>query len=216
MSNRDTSDYTHGDQGAWPPSGTNFQNGDTLNAQPVDKLFWYLTEKSRDFANEFDRLDSDNDGVVDEADYAYDANATLYKGNDIDSNGDGTVDAAEFATNANDADTVDGQHWSDIKDWVNNNIDTENSSYADNADAVDNQDWADIKNWVNTQSDVPNADYADDADSVDGKDWVDIQTWVNNNADVPNADYADSADTVDGYDIQKNGNDGSGVINFKT
>ena len=36
------------------------------------------------------------------------------------------------------------------------------------------------------------------------------QTWVNNNADVPNAD------AVDGYDIQKDGTDGEGIINFKT
>ena len=42
------------------------------------------------------------------------------------------------------------------------------------------------------------------------------ENWVNNNADVPNADYADEADAVDGYDIQKDGTDGSGIINLKT
>jgi len=45
---------------------------------------------------------------------------------------------------------------------------------------------------------------------------------VNGNADVPNADFADSAgfannsDEVDGYDVQKDGSDGTGIINFKT
>lgn len=42
------------------------------------------------------------------------------------------------------------------------------------------------------------------------------QNWVNTSADVPNADFADNADNVDGYDVQKDGTDGSGIINFKT
>ena len=48
------------------------------------------------------------------------------------------------------------------------------------------------------------------------------QTWVNSSADVPNADHADyansagDADSIDGYDVQKDGSDSSGVINFKT
>lgn len=48
------------------------------------------------------------------------------------------------------------------------------------------------------------------------------RSWVNGNADVPNADFADSAgfannsDEVDGYDVQKDGSDGTGIINFKT
>jgi len=40
--------------------------------------------------------------------------------------------------------------------------------------------------------------------------------WVNTNADVPNADTADNADLIDGYDLQKDGSDGDGIINFKT
>jgi hypothetical protein len=48
------------------------------------------------------------------------------------------------------------------------------------------------------------------------------RSWVNGNADVPNADFADNAgfannsDEVDGYDVQKDGSDGTGIINFKT
>ena len=83
------------------------------------------------------------------------------------------------------------------------------------------------QNWVNTSADVPNADFADnagDADTLDGNDasYFTTLTEVNNNADVPNADYADNAgfannaDEVDGYDVQKDGTDGSGIINFKT
>lgn len=46
-----------------------------------------------------------------------------------------------------------------------------------------------------------------DADTVDGQDFLDIQQWVNNNADVPE---------VGGWELQKNGTDGAGIINFKT
>ena len=72
------------------------------------------------------------------------------------------------------------------------------------ADTVDGQNYSDIQNWVNNNADVPNADHADtagDADTVDGQNYSDIQNWVNNNADVPNADHADTAgdaDTVGG------------------
>jgi len=55
-----------------------------------------------------------------------------------------------------------------------------------------------VKDWVNQYADVPNADHADTADSA------------------TTADTAGDADTVDGYDIQKDGTDGTGVINFKT
>ena len=40
--------------------------------------------------------------------------------------------------------------------------------------------------------------------------------WVNTNADVPNADTADNAELIDGYELQKDGSDGNGIINFKT
>lgn len=48
-----------------------------------------------------------------------------------------------------------------------------------------------MKNWVSEYS----------VSSVNGK-----------TGDITNID----ADTVDGYDIQKNGTDASGIINFKT
>ena len=60
--------------------------------------------------------------------------------NDIDSNSDGIVDEADFADNAGDADTVDGQDYSDIQNWVNNNADVPNADYADNADQLDGND----------------------------------------------------------------------------
>jgi hypothetical protein len=42
-------------------------------------------------------IDSDGDGVVNQADYADDADASSYKGNDIDSDGDGVVNRADVA-----------------------------------------------------------------------------------------------------------------------
>lgn len=71
---------------------------------------------------------------------------------------------------------------------------------------------------VNAENSL-SVDISGDADTLDGKEYSDIQTWVNNNADVSNADHADTAgdaETVDGYNIQKDGVDGPGIINFKT
>lgn len=94
-------------------------------------------------------------------------------------NANADVPNADHANTAGDADTLDGQHYSDIQTWVNNN------------------------------ADVPNADYADsagDANTLDGHDSTYFTTLseVNANADVPNADYANAAgdaDTVDGADV---------------
>lgn len=180
---RDSFDYSHASTGIEPSSSQNFETNGRPDSEYFDWWWYTVIQSINGHADEFTRLDTDNDGIVDEAD---------------------------------DADTVDGQHYSDIQDWVNNNS---NPSTSQDADTVDGKHYADIQSWVNASADVPNADYADDADMVDGKHYSDIQDWVNNNADVPNADYADNAgdaDTVDGQhysDIQDwvNANiDGSG------
>lgn len=54
-------------------------------------------------------IDTDGDGRVNAAD-----TATTVKGNDIDTDGDGIVNEADHASSAGDADTVDGQHASDL------------------------------------------------------------------------------------------------------
>jgi hypothetical protein len=47
------------------------------------------------------------------------------------------VDYVDYADTAGDADTVDGQSYSDIQNWVNNNADVPNANQADNADTLD-------------------------------------------------------------------------------
>lgn len=94
---RDTINYSHGDSGSQPPDGNDFQSGERPDAQYFD---WYINRFVVSINNvwdEFDRLDADDDGIVDEADYANDADASTYKGNDIDSDGNGIVDEADVA-----------------------------------------------------------------------------------------------------------------------
>lgn len=100
------------------------------------------------------------------------------------------------------------------RNWVNANADVPNADYANNADTLDGQHYSDIQNWVNGNADVPNADYADnagDANTLDGQHYSDIQNWVNSSADVPNADHADqatqanNAEKVDGVNVYVQG-----------
>jgi hypothetical protein len=147
-------DYTHGDSGNKPPDGHDAQSGNSADPEYYD---WYVNqfitkinglvgdindilngnltvgEASNTQTVKGNDIDSNGDGVVDNADKAsnttnvkgndIDSNgdgkvdnadkadtATKVKGNDIDSDGDGRVDAADHATNANDADTVDGSN----------------------------------------------------------------------------------------------------------
>lgn len=109
---RDTIDYSHGDSGNKPPDGNEFAAGERPDAQYFD---WYINEFVVSINNvwsEFDRLDADDDGVVDRADYADDADASTYKGNDIDADGNGVVDEAELA---NDASALEGNTLSQVR-----------------------------------------------------------------------------------------------------
>lgn len=90
---RDKIDYTHGDAGSKPADGNEFASGERPDAQVFDWFWNRVTNVINSVWDEFDRLDSDDDGIVDEAD-----TANLYKGNDIDSDGDGTVNDAENVT----------------------------------------------------------------------------------------------------------------------
>jgi hypothetical protein len=57
-----------------------------------------------------------------------------------------------------------GQHRSDQN--ILNTVDGTNIDITGDADTVDGQDYADIQNWVNNNADVPNADHADNADNA--------------------------------------------------
>lgn len=100
--------YSHGSTGTEPPSPRDYQTRDELDA---DELDYYLNEQFSNIKALIDALhalDSDDDGIVDEADYAQDADASTYKGSDIDSDGDGIVDQADSANK------LDGTHKTDL------------------------------------------------------------------------------------------------------
>jgi len=65
---RDSFSYTHADTGTKPSSGLDFAKNERPDAQNFDWYWYNVTEAISGHADEFDRLDSDNDGVVDEAD----------------------------------------------------------------------------------------------------------------------------------------------------
>lgn len=89
-----------------------------------------------------------------------------------------------------------------------NDIDVDGDGIVNEADLLDGQHYSDIQDWVNNNADVPNADHSDNADYSD----------ESGNADTLDGKHNGEvdADTIDGYDIQKNGTDGNGIINFKT
>lgn len=117
----DKINYTHGDSGSKPPDGNDFDKDERPQASYFDWYISTLVTKHNSVIDELDTIDSDNDGIVDEADtanlykdndidndadgivneadYANDADASTYKGNDIDTNGDGKVDASVEADN---------------------------------------------------------------------------------------------------------------------
>jgi len=90
---------------------------------------------------------------------------------------------------------------SDIDDIVNG------TTVVGEADTVDGWHKADIKNWVNTSADVPNADHADDATTVKGNDIdtdgdgvVDV-IWDEGNTHVPSSRLQYNTITVAGNSV---------------
>jgi hypothetical protein len=173
---RDSTDYSHGDTGKKPTTSLNFEKNERPDAQRFD-WFWYkVIESINGHANEFDRLDANDDGIVDEADYANDADASTYKGNDIDSNGDGKVDAAEFA---DDADVAAYANDADASTYNGNDIDSNGDGRVDAADHASdattvktNDIDSDGDGRVDAADHATNADHATtagDADTLDGK-----------------------------------------------
>lgn len=100
----DTVDHTQGDTGTKPPNGLDFQSGGFPEPEEFDWFWSQVPSAINDHANLLEAIDTDEDGVVDEATTAQ--SATSYKGNDIDSDGDGKVDSAESADTATTADTA--------------------------------------------------------------------------------------------------------------
>jgi hypothetical protein len=102
---RNRFDYTHGDTGKKPASALDFESNGRPDSQHFDWLWYTIVQNVNAHADEFDRLDSDDDGTVDEADYSLDS------------------------------DKLDGNHWSDVKSWVNDN--TADDPHGDSAHTED-------------------------------------------------------------------------------
>jgi hypothetical protein len=198
---RDTFSYTHGDTGTKPSSSLNFEKNERPQAGHFDWYWYNVIEAINGHADEFTRLDSDNDGVVDKAD-ALAAGGSL--SGDLNAVNGETIwdESAGYIPQArlqNDSVTVNpGTGMSSGGTAAlggSLTVDVDTTTIA-------------TRSWVNGNADVPNADYADsagDADTLDGNHASHFTTLteVNNNADVPNADYADSAgdaNTLDGND----------------
>lgn len=94
-----------GSSGTKPEDGKAWEEGENYWASHVNYIWNNIRTALSDIENWVNTVDSDGDGVVDEADYANDADASTYKGNDIDSNGDGEVD---WATTARDSEQLGG------------------------------------------------------------------------------------------------------------
>ena len=166
---------TWGEEGEFPIDGFFYEGGDQVNEKHLDALWNGLKEFENETRAALEDIDSDSDGIVDEADYANDADASTYKGNDIDTDGDGKVNAAA------DADTVGGEPPSEFADSNHGN-----EEHSSNFTTLTE---------VNNNADVPNADFADtagDADTLDGRDFSDLKTpsglitmWSGNISNIP-------------------------------
>lgn len=79
-----------GSSGSQPTAGFQYEFEDRVNEKHLDYLWNALYNFEDETRSALTDIDSDADGVVDEAD-----TASLYKDNDIDSDGDGIVDEAD-------------------------------------------------------------------------------------------------------------------------
>jgi len=138
--------YSHGSTGEEPETSIDYQNGDPVDESEFDYFIYTEFHKIGQLIDYLEEVDSNGDGVVDEAD-----SANLYKDNDIDTNGDGKVDAADQADNAtlvkdNDIDSngdgkVDSADQADNATLVkNNDIDTDGDGKVDLAQQSDNSE----------------------------------------------------------------------------
>jgi hypothetical protein len=258
---RESFSYSHGDTGTKPGSGLDFQENTKPNAQNFDWYWNSVIEAINGHAAEFDRLDSDNDGTVDEADYALDADtvdgeeasAFVSKSGDtmngqLDLGGNNVVggEKVTYNTSGNDFWRLnDGSGGSNSSPFTARFDDRDLRYYAGTGVGTVwqlNQDGSveypegpvtisgnrvATRDWVqNGTTRVGGSglffDFNNDAD------WIELVDGGGTRSDLVLGDvYLDKGngwlsdfnfdDMVTGnYDIQKNGSDSNGVINFKT
>jgi hypothetical protein len=123
-----------GDSGEEPAEGFSWDGGDIVNEKYLDYLYYWAGSMEGGFRSALTDIDSDGDGVVDEAE-----TANAYKGNDIDSDGDGVVNAADTTPlyKGNDIDS-DGDGVVDEAETANaykgNDIDSDGDGVVNAAD----------------------------------------------------------------------------------
>ena len=177
MTNRDTTSYTHGSVGSFPATAKDYAQGDILPEDELDKYVHYMVRKSKDFANEFDRLDSDDDGVVDGAD-KLETNGSPATIRDTTNNIDVLRGNEGGAVNVPNGRLFEQGNRIATQSWVNNNVDVSNVDYADNAgnaDTVDGQEASDFFSATKVKS----GEASDSSWDGNGVDWA-----VNKNGDI--------------------------------
>ena len=268
---RDKLNYVHGDSGTKPGNSLDFQKNQRPQAGNFD-WFWYnVIESLRGHAEEFDRLDSDDDGVVDAADgastYSSDGTPVIENPTEVNFSGDinvsddggGTVsisavgytdsDARSAVDGADvdiagDADTVDGQHASAFASaghvhdgrYIEESGDTLSGTLDFDGNAAVGVSDIDGVNGNHRISFDGNSDYieVEYQNGTSGKlKAADLYVgagigWLSNAINEGGARSAVDGSNVDingkatnatkwgGYEIQVDGTDGSGIINFKT
>lgn len=117
--------YSHGSTGTQPPNPRDYENGDPLDADEMDYYIYQSFSTIKDIIDALNTLDSDDDGTVDEAEYALDS------------------------------DKVDGQDWQDIKDWVQNTATIDETQLDSSAGDAGQYLQSDGTNSVWTDLEVP-------------------------------------------------------------
>ena len=170
--------YSHGDNGSEPSSALDFQQNQRPDAQNFDWFWSTVINRINGINSEFNRLDSNDDGKVDAADQA--DNADTLDGEHAGAFADAGHDHNhDELTNVGSSDHHSRYTDSETVAAVNGETSLAVDITGD-ADTVDGQNYSDIQNWVNNNADVPNADHADhadtagDADTVDGLDSTDF------------------------------------------
>jgi len=168
---RNNISYSHGDNGSEPSSALDFQQNQRPDAQNFDWFWSTVINRINGINSEFNRLDSDDDGKVDAADQA--DNADTLDGEHAGAFADAGHDHNhDELTNVGSSDHH--SRYTDSEAVVAVNAQTSLAvDIAGDADTVDGQNYSDIKNWVNNNADVPNADHADHADTAGDADTVD-------------------------------------------
>ena len=136
--------YSHGSTGTEPSSPIDYTNGDPVNQSEFDYFIYTPFNRIKGIIDFLNAVDSDGDGIVDEADDAVNVTAT-YKGNDIDTDGDGKVNSADVADSA--------------QTYKGNDIDSDGDGRVDQADVADQATRFEVRN-------------TDPNDPDDGQVWI--------------------------------------------